>query len=117
MKYHYSSYWHSWSRVLSDNHDHGPFVEVNLTPHGIRGSAADWRRVAQIIIRVHGTTRDPNDQETDRLPREIVFLMLDHLGMGLLARLLNEDFLSEIDWSLYEKHNNGGAAFEDIRRR
>lgn len=118
FKFHYSSYWARWSRVLADNHPKGPFVEVNLTVPGLFSAAPEeWKRNGQIIIRKHGTARDLNDKQTNELP-EIALLQMElKLGKVLTHRLLTDDFLPEIDWALYNKFNNGGAAFERIRKR
>ena len=113
--FHRSSYWHTWSRVLSDSHPHGPFVEVNLTP--INGwDSEGMKHVAPIRIRVHGTARDAKDKSVAELPAEVREEMVQFLGAELTERLLKEDFLSQIDWELYRKHCNGGANLADIRR-
>lgn len=110
--FHFSSYWQSWSRVLSENHPHGPFVEVNLTPN------LKWDEdVKPIRIRFHGTARGENDKVVAELPVEIRDLMAGNLGEDLTNRLLTEDFLPQIDYELYKKSNNGGANFEDIRKK
>ena len=112
MRFHYSSYWGTWSRVLSESHPAGPFVEVNLTP-----CCDTWQNnVEPVRIRAHGTARGERDQETDTLPNDVREQMIWHLGEELTERLLTEDLLSQIDWDLYRKHNNGGANLADIRR-
>ena len=108
MKYHYSSYWGSWSRVLSE--EGMEFVEVNLTP--VRGYG--WDDVWPATIRRHGTMRKVRDIETDKLPHDIMQDIKDALGSARLHYLLNEDFLPQIDWALYRLHCNGGARFENI---
>lgn len=113
----YSSYWGTWSRVLSTNHPNGPFVEVNLTPIPNCYSSGWKNDVAPIRIRIHGTARGPNDKVTKELPEKIYEQMVKHLGAELANRLLVEDFLSQIDIALYNKHCNGGANFENIKKR
>lgn len=115
--YYYSSYWGTWSRVLSNNHPKGPFVEVNLTPIPCCHSSGWENDVAPIRIRFHGTAREEGDKVTDRLPESIYAQMVEKLGAELVNRLLEEDFLSQIDMGLYNKYNNGGANFEDIRKK
>jgi len=112
-----SSYWGSWSRVLSDRHPQGPFVEVNLTPIPCCGSSTWKEDVAPVRIRLHGTARDRRDVLTDVLPDTVRAAMVQHLGEEMTERLLMEDFLPQIDWDLYRKFNNGGANLEDIRRK
>lgn len=109
----YSSYWGTWSRRLSNNHPSGPFVEVNLTPIKHCYSSTWKDDVAPIRIRFHGTAPSRND----KLTGELFVAMIDNLGTELVVRLLTEDFLSQIDYQLYTKFNNGGANFEDIRKK
>lgn len=114
--YHYSGYWHSWSRVLSTNHPDGPFVEVNLTP--IHGDSRGWAsEVRPVRVRFHGTSREERDKIVEQLPPEVRTRMVANLGEELTERLLTEDFLPQIDPALYQQHSNGGANLEKIRRR
>lgn len=109
--FHYSSYWHTWSRVLSTSHPRGPFVEVNLTPIN-----RDWENhVAPVRIRFHGTPPSDRDIVNDALPPEVRASMVHHLGEELTDRLLTEDFLSQINVELYDQFNNGGANLDDIK--
>lgn len=118
MSFHYSSYWHNWSRVLSTNHEHGPFVEVNLTPIGGRtGWSSEIDRIRGVNIRFHGTARDNKDIITDILPDEVYDEMMIHLGEDLTRRLLTEDFLPQIDYELYRKYSNGGCALDKCTRK
>lgn len=110
MSFHYSSYWRSWSRVLSTDHPHGPFVEVDLTPTG--GNTGNWDKVRSVNIRSHGTARDTGDIEQDTLLDEVWDQMVEALGEDVTYRLVSEDFLSQVDWKLYEQHCNGGCAFD-----
>ena len=109
-RYHYCSYWGTWSRVLCDPSDRLPgfegcFVEVNISGVNRRPEEA-----AEIRIRKHFTARSYGDKETDILPLEVKSrLLADCLDVVLAARILNEDFLSQIDWVKYEKFNNGGC--------
>lgn len=112
----YSSYWGTWSRVLSERHPNGPFVEVNLTPIP-HCHSSEWQNdVAPIKIRFHGTY-NRSDKVVNELPAPIREEMVKNLGEELTNRLLTEDFLSHIDIELYHKFNNGGADFEKIRRK
>jgi hypothetical protein len=110
-KFHYSSCWGTWSRVLTDDGPHHSYVEVNLTP--VNGNWQD--RVAPVRIRVHGTARDFRDIDTDELPAAVYQRMVDNLGEELTERLLNEDFIPQIDFARYRAVCNGGANLEDIR--
>ncbi len=115
--FHYSAYWHCWSRVLSTSHPKGPFVEVNLTALGGDMSDRSWaQQVKPIRIRFHGTARERNDQQTETLPPEVLRIMVQKLGEELVNRLLTEDFLSQIDYDLYRQKCNGGANLADIKR-
>jgi hypothetical protein len=112
----YCSYWGTWGRVLRYMNRNVDQVEVNLTP--INAGFGDWKKeVGRIVIRKHGTSRDKKDVYQAYLPGEVVdfmkkFLQDDHL----VSRLINEDFLSQIDWDKYRKHNNGGAPLDLIKK-
>ena len=115
----YSEYWSTWSRLLSPSctEYHGMVVELNLTPimsHGQRG----WeKQVKPAIIRAHFTPKcSPREYPVDQLPGNIKALMLTELGENFMNYLLNENFLDQIDWELYDKYNNGGASFELIKK-
>jgi hypothetical protein len=115
----YSNYWHTWSRLLSDNHPDGPFVEVDLTPTNSHhdSSKKEWaEKIASIHIRKHGTSKSEKDERVAELPSEVKAIMVSRLGAELTERLLTEDFLSQIDWDLYKQKCNGGASLNDIRR-
>lgn len=115
-RFHYCSYWRTWSRVLSTNHPQGPYVEVNLTPIPNCHESTWQDDVAPVRIRAHGTDRKPGDKDTHTLPPMIKRQMMRALGPDLVDRLLSEDFLSQIDWRKYRKFNNGGANLGDIRK-
>ena len=92
-------------------------MELNLTPimsHGQRG----WeKQVKPAIIRAHFTPKcSPREYPVDQLPGNIKALMLTELGENFMNYLLNENFLDQIDWELYDKYNNGGASFELIKK-
>ena len=111
----YSKYWGSWSRVLSTRHPKGPYVEVNLTPIAGWHSSSWETDVVPIRIRFHGT-RYEKGEICKTLLEEVKEIMIVNLGEDLTNRLLTEDFLSQIDIDLYEKHNNGGANLADISK-
>ena len=115
---HFCSYWGVWSRVLG--WEGGRYVEVNLTPIPACYSSSWKTDVIPIVIRRHGTARDWNggrgDISTNQLPLHILEAMHTALGAELTDRLLTEDFLSQIDWSRYEKSNNAGAPLDMIRK-
>lgn len=114
LKYHFSSYWGTWSRVLSDTDPRGPIVEVNLTPLGY--SQGNWdAEVRPVRIRFHCTPSGDRDIHTDELPDNVHRMMIAALGEELVERLLTEDFLLQVDYKLYSKHCNGGANLDDIR--
>jgi len=121
--FHFSGYWQTWSRVLSENHPQGPFVEVNLTPIPCSYiHAYTWKKeIAPIRIRAHCTPRYygalGGNKRAYVLPENVKLEMIQNLGKEITERLLTEDFLSQIDWDLYRKVCNGGANFENIRRR
>lgn len=117
-KFHYSSYWHTWSRRLAESNKplFCGIVEVNLGPiPGCFSSTWDYD-VKPIRIRAHGTSSSRGDIDTDVLPESVKEAMVKNLGPELTERLLTYDFLPEIDWEKYNRLCNGGANFEDIKK-
>ena len=113
----YSSYWKTWSRVLSGGRA-GSSVELNLTPTNWRvADQGQWdSKVRPIRIRRHSTGMDRGDKLVDTLTAEVRAVMVKHLGADLTARLLTEDFMSQINWEKYHRVCNGGANLSDIRK-
>ena len=108
-KYVYSSYWRRWSRVLDQE---GMWItEVDLT-----GINNNWDSVRPINIRKHCTARNHSDIFANELPIEVVQEMRKYLGVDLTESLMNEDFLSQIDWDKHKEHCNGGAPLYLIRK-
>jgi hypothetical protein len=134
--FNWSSYWGTWSRVLHSpgkKHDNCElpssfqdyFIEIDLTPvngwpreeDDAKYSVHQLDQVRHINIRCHGTSRGKKDKTWGDLPEMVREAMLDNLGYVLTQRLLIEDFLPQIDFSIYHKHCNGGAKLADIRRQ
>lgn len=115
--FHYSSYWGTWSRILSNIHQGGRVVEVNLTPTNVYSCGQKgWDdEVAGIRIRVHGTKPDRGDQFAEELPERWVLAMLKHLPPETVGILLHGDILPLIDFEKHKKVNNGGANLADCR--
>lgn len=115
----YSGYWRTWSRVLFVDYAKGEWVEVNLTPINPTVRRSWPEQVFGLVIRHHRTGYDP--RQGDRLFRHVVKnrhsvvyqelkgLMLPNVPIEIVHRLLNEDFLSEIDWNRYTEANHGGG--------
>lgn len=99
--FHYSSYWGTWSRILSreirGKYKALSIIEVNLTP--IRNChSSEWQKdVAPIVFREHGTMPGNSDKFERELPDYILEQMREHLGITLTQRLLTEDFLKVVD--------------------
>ena len=104
----YSSYWHSWSRVLRFYQNGGTQVEVDMFP---------LINDKQVNIRKHRTVRSVNDFYSRYMPNNVIEQMVDRYGQELTDRLLHEDFLPQINWDLYEQHCNGGAEFDRIKKQ
>jgi hypothetical protein len=98
----FSEYWRNWSRILESKN--GWFVEVDLTP--IPGYK--WEDISQIKIRKHCTTS--NRKPVEKLPVNTIKEMVVNLGEDLTCRLLEEDFLTQIDWEKFKQLNNGGVS-------
>ncbi len=106
-KFHYSSYWHTWSRNLAQ--ENGIFVELDLTPvNGFdRGNVAEIR---QQTIRSHSTRREKRDIDTDELPVDVVLKMHKYIDDGeLVNRLLTFDYMSELTVEQIESKMRGGG--------
>jgi hypothetical protein len=110
--FHLSAYWNRWSRVLTDKHPGGPFVEVNIVPPR-HCYEEGWDKVKKVWIRVHGTARRDRDISRTFLLRDVRELMVKALGRELTTFLLEADILSMIDFAKYEKNQNGGCALAD----
>jgi hypothetical protein len=124
-KFHYSSYWGNWSRVLLRPGDIVPsgsrkgeishdYLELNLTPingwHPWNHEEIE-KRVRPIVFRFHGTARDRKDRDEKELPGEVLKGMKENLGDLLVERLINEDFLWYLDLdALYRNMRGGGVA-------
>jgi hypothetical protein len=121
-KYHYSSYWRNWSRMLREPGDGielprgaGPFVEVNLTPipNTYSNRSTYEYEVNRIVIRSHSTIRNERDWDMDCLPEDIQIEMRKNMPFVLYSFLTEEDILPMIDWEKYSKVCNAGAALFD----
>lgn len=117
-KFHYSSYWGKWNRVLQWQNFSGAKrvfqIEVDLQPINSWDPSA-WEKTAKINIRKHCTSPARKDIDSKTLPLYVAKQMIKILGRPLVERLLYEDFLSKIDWEKYERSCNGGASFEAIK--
>lgn len=109
-KFVYSSYWHTWSRVLQTFKVGA--IEINLTEN----MPSEWKRVKRENIRKHSTARDRSDKFANELPADVIAEMKQQLGDELTERLLTFDYLPNIDWDKYNKQCNGGAAFDLIKK-
>lgn len=110
--YHYSNYWHTWSRILYK----GPkgTIELNLTPVNGFGSKPDQIDTVRLeVIRLHGTAVDVKDKVTDELPRDVESVMLKCLEVGLINRLWTFDYMSTMtpeDVLESQRYTNGCGA-------
>lgn len=116
-RFHYSSYWRTWSRILSEGRAgrNLAIVEVDLTAINPE-SGFGWIQTRTINIREHMTARSRDDLIVDVLPGAAVDLMRAHMDESLVSRLLHEDFMQQIDWNKYQAICNGGAAFDKIKK-
>jgi hypothetical protein len=113
----FSGYWRTWSRVLREGNSREQIntVEVDLTP--VNGfSESDWIETRLINVREHSTMRKPGDLIVEVLPEAVLETMRKWIDEGVIERLLNEDFLPNIDWEKYRHFSNGGAPFHVIAK-
>jgi len=120
----------SWSRILSSDDNKCEYISVGLAPGCIgaerlmygdtdsRIVTREWARIENINIgRYHTTRNEGNTLIVDHLPGHVLSRMHRFLKPEIVTRLMEEDFLSQIDWSLYTRNSNGGAPFDKIRRK
>jgi hypothetical protein len=73
LRFKWSSYWHTWSRIIDHN---GPwFVELDLEPPPhVYGSDSDWPSIREGRYRVHLTALSPNDRVVglEDLPADLI---------------------------------------------
>jgi hypothetical protein len=109
----YSSYWHTWSRVLRERSGGNPTIEVDLT--AINPTADyGWARVLSCNIREHYTHRGTHDIICRSLPAHAVLLMRERMDSETFDKLVHQDLLPLIDWDKYREVCNGGAALKNI---
>jgi hypothetical protein len=97
---HFSRYWGTYTRVLSfpEENQYGEYVELNLVP--LNGVSGDWDvEVEPIMIRHFqpDEIRLKHDRFYMEIPEPVAHLMIENIGAELANRLLEEDFLSQID--------------------
>lgn len=113
--FHYSAYWRTWSRKLGHD-EKGQVIELNLTT--THNQASMWQgQVACGRIRKHNTTPEKSDKTVSELPVDIYQMMVANISEEKVKWLLSYDFLSNIDWQLFEKNNNGGCAFSKCKKK
>ena len=96
---------------------HGAKQEVRAVDHGFDEElVSEIKGVGNGIIRRHCTGIHPSNIH-EELPNGVLVQMVRMLGQDEVDHLLTFDFLSRIDWDLFQKHNNGGCAFELCRRK
>src|ERR1043166_7776947 len=102
-------YWRTWNRVLHMDLQGSRMVELNLTPIDPLKRDSWVKEVFSMCIRVHTTGHGGTDRifrHVVKNKQSIVFqevkrAMLREVPIELAHRLLNEDFLSQIDWEKY----------------
>lgn len=109
MKFHYSSYWGTWSRTLGRRDFYT--VELDLTP--VNGDRGDWARVRDIWVRQHCTSPGRNDVDVSKLPADVWSWIGEQVGGDIRHMLMTYDFLPKIDWDRYDAANNGGCAYQN----
>ncbi len=115
--FHFSSYWRTWSRVLTTYVDGNGTLELNLTPVNPHLPTSWVEQVRPIIFRNHRTTLDVDDLLLEKLPDEVQEVMLNHLGVRLTQQLLETDWISLLDMPKVRrgKHGGGGLPFEECK--
>lgn len=114
MLFKYSSYWHSWSRILSPRGVEAPGLVVEVDCWDRNGLRIERYKLAN--IRVHRTPYDDNDRFMTQLPTEVVDVMLKAYGYHDFRRIMDPNLMSLIDVDLAQRHSNGGAPFYTCMR-
>lgn len=132
---HFSSYWGTYSRILSlpDENELGEYIELNLTPinglarNGTQVSLSEreyqeniWKKeIIPGIIRNHVTCRSERDRDMKDLPDHLRKMMEGYLDENQIEWLLTFDFLGAIHIPfLKTKHNpcGGGSCWENFKK-
>lgn len=114
LRFSYSSYWGTWSLLLTDRcratPGSGPSVEISLEPVNgwERGDVAD---TLSVRVRRHGTARRPRDVVAASLPEEREARMREHWPAELFAWLMDPrtEILGIIDWESHQAGSYGGG--------
>lgn len=117
-----SSYWGTWSLVLTTRHavgrtgrvGMGRTVEIDLQPmNGWDGCGEEARRKAiDLNLRIHCTARSDRDTLAHELPVEVQNALAAHIGWDLVSWLLDPEteILGLVNWAKHAKLSNGGAS-------
>jgi hypothetical protein len=123
-RFRYSSYWGTWSLVLTTRHlvgsdgkgrpGLGRTVEIDLSPVNgwDRADAAHLAKVRDLNVRVHCTSPSPRDRLERELPVEVQATLAAEIGWDLLSWLLDPqtEILGLVNWAKHARFNNGGAS-------
>ena len=119
--FHYSAYWHTWSRILAYariGQEIREVIEVNLTP--VPGINVNWKMdVAPIVVRVTSVDSFYDQDKFEKvLPYDVKKEMVRYLGPELTNRLCYENFMNQIDVGLLRAfdHERHGKALYTILR-
>lgn len=115
--FHYSSYWGTWSRVLTP-YSGNWVLELNLTPVNPSYDRSWEETVRPIIFREHLTALNRQDELTESLPNYTRAHMAERIGEELTTRLLTTDWLPLLNRRRVRegKYGGGGLPFVECCR-
>lgn len=106
----------AWARILRWDQGLNRSIEINLTPRPGWWSST-WDSEVR-CLRLRSCSRHPNDRVVRILPAHVKNELVKNLGADAAHQLLTEDFLSQINWTLFEAADQeGGVELESIRIR
>lgn len=125
--FHYSSYWHSWSRILfHDSYGDSRGSQEMRTNYKLPASArtievnvydrtqSSMGRNVKVVVRSHCTAFDRSDKLTMELPQDISDAVTMSYEPDVHFLILHADLLKYIDYNkLTGPKNNGGCELAD----
>lgn len=104
--FYYSSHWNAWSRLLLRGGIKQGFrkeIAISVTPTGGFNKASNKFFIKNEYIRIYNSPiKNENDIYTHVLPKEVFESMCYGIGLEVTTRLIDYDYLSEINLSKLE---------------
>lgn len=112
----YCGYWGTYSRLLQEQGDDKPQVEITIVPKH-PDFLYSWYDVAEVRIRKHRTAPGLSDRISDEIDEDLLSRPTTRVGLEVTELLLHTDILSEIDdekWVEVDRKWRGGGGIPFI---